>query len=262
MKESNTCVLIMSCDNYSDLWYPFFYFFKKYWPDCPFPIFLATNTKKFNNENVITLNSNKFTTWSDETAAILKQIPFQTILYLQDDYLLQKGVSNSVVLDLIEKMRRFNVDYLRLFPSPGPDLPFPMDAELGEISEHAKYRTSLQAAIWKKDVFLDLLRTEENQWEFELNSPERSRNYFFLSVKKLRGNIQNHTYPITYYYLTGVIRGKWRWAAAQICSKEGIWLDPNVRKIETYFTYLANQLYDKLPLFIKKVIDYVKSKFN
>ncbi len=258
----NTCVLIMSCDKYQDLWNPFFHFFEKYWIDCPFPVYLASNTVTCNRKNVISLNSNKFTTWSDETLEILNQIPQQTIIYLQDDYLLQKKVSNLLIFDYIAKSQNYNADYLRLFPSPGPDLEFKNDPQLGKISNGANYRTSLQAAIWKKDTLKALIKKDENQWDFEMNSPGRSQNYLFLSVKKQNGNIKHHTYPITYYYLTGVLRGKWRWEAAKICRHEGIVLNSQIRKTETYFQFVSSRFYDGLPLFLKKYFDFVTSKFK
>ena len=75
--NNNICVLIMSCDSYEDLWVPFFHFFDKYWPDCPYPIFLATNTKLFIHNNVQVIHSNHFGTWSEETAIILNKLSFK-----------------------------------------------------------------------------------------------------------------------------------------------------------------------------------------
>jgi len=42
-ETGDTCVLIASCDAYSDAWAPFFALMKKYWPDCPYPIYLISN---------------------------------------------------------------------------------------------------------------------------------------------------------------------------------------------------------------------------
>ena len=253
----------MSCDKYYDLWDPFFYFFEKYWGDCPYPVYLATNTRVYSRKQVGSINSNYVGTWSEETKIILEKLPHEYIIYLQDDYFILNEVDNLILSNLISKMEDYHADYLRLFPSPGPDADFKGDDEIGFISTNASYRTSLQAAIWKREVFISVLNTAENQWEFEMNSPERTKKLLFLSVKQqTKGHIKTHVYPITYYYLTAVLRGKWRWEIKEICKKEGITLDFNYRKAETHKEFLFQQFYDQCPVFMKKGIDFLKSKLK
>ncbi len=259
MQQNNICVLINSCDKYSDLWDPFFHFFEKNWPDCPYPVYLATNSKLYTRKNVTSIYSGKHGTWSEELKEILNKIPCDHLIYLQDDYLLTQKVNNEKLVGLFTKMITFHADYLRLFPSPGPDKEFENDEEIGLISKDSEYRTSLQCAIWKTAVFKTLLNTEENPWEFEMRSPKRSQDLLFLSVKpKSKGKIQDHVYPITYFYLTAVIRGKWRRKAAKLCEQEGIMLNQNIRKIETVREMLFSDIYEAAPLFFKKTIDYIR----
>ena len=40
--KNKFAILIVSCDKYSDLWDPFFKLFFKFWPDCPFNIYLLS----------------------------------------------------------------------------------------------------------------------------------------------------------------------------------------------------------------------------
>lgn len=261
--NNNICVLIMSCDSYEDLWVPFFHFFDKYWPDCPYPIFLATNTKLFIHNNVQVIHSNHFGTWSEETAIILNKLSFKNILYLQDDYFLLKKVDNLVIESLLTIFSNNNVNYLRLFPSPGPNKNFKTYENIGIINENALYRTSLQCAIWNKNTFLQLLISSENQWLFELNSVSRSNKLLFLSVKQQnKGRFKDHVYPITYYYLTAVLRGKWRWGTVKICKQEKVKLDFTLRKKETFFEMLYTNIYELLPVFFKKIIDFTINKLH
>lgn len=251
----------MSCDKYHDLWNPFFYFFEKYWPDCPYPVYLATNSKIYKRKNILQIFSNKESTWSDETFEILTQLPHDYLIYLQDDYFLQQKVGNSKIEELFRRMVSENADYLRLFPSPGPDVDFKNDAELGMISITAPYRASLQCAIWKKETFISLLNKKESQWDFEMNAGGRSVPYLFLSVKRHSGrHIKNQNYPITYYYLTAVIRGKWRWGAARLCRNENIALDTQYRPVESFFSMLYQKFYTASPLLIKKASDFIAHK--
>ncbi len=256
---SNTCVLISSCDKYSDLWDPFFHFFEKHWPACPYPVYLATNHKTYQRKQVQQVFSGLNGTWSEETQLVLNQLPYNYIIYLQDDYFILKPVDQRMVDRLLEKIKQHNAAYLRLFPAPGPDAAF-NDEELGLISNDAPYRSSLQGAIWQKEAFVALLDKKENQWQFETNGGLRSAAYLFLSLKPQQGSFKYHTYPISYYYLTAVIRGKWRREAAALCKKEGVVLDTAYRPVETYGEVLYQKVYQALPLMFKKTADYLSGK--
>lgn len=53
--ENNTpqlAILVLSCDKYSDLWDDFFNLKDKFWPECPYSCYLATDTKEYNREGV------------------------------------------------------------------------------------------------------------------------------------------------------------------------------------------------------------------
>ncbi|MBL7910349.1 MAG: hypothetical protein JNJ41_04805 [Bacteroidia bacterium] len=259
--NNNFCVLVMSCDKYHDLWSHFFYFFDKYWKDCPYPVYLATNSKSFTHKNVKVINSNCVSTWSEETAIVLDKLPHDYIIYLQDDYFILDNVNTIALTNLCSKFVQYKADYLRLFPIIGPDSVFKSENDIGLISKNASYRTSLQAAIWRKESLKKLLVFSENQWEFESNSPSRSGLMLFLSINQQnKGRFKNHTYPIKYYYLTAVLRGKWRRGILNICKREGVVLDLNYRKPESYGQYLYQSFYDFSPTIIKKCLDIIKSK--
>ena len=51
LRQSVT-VLVTSCDWFYDAWVPFFYFFKKEWPDNPFAVRLITNRFRLDDGEV------------------------------------------------------------------------------------------------------------------------------------------------------------------------------------------------------------------
>lgn len=249
------CIYISSCDKYSDLWNHFIFFFKKNWPDCPYTIFLGTNSKPHSSPVFTQVFSNKFSNWSEETIEIVKQLPYDYILYMQDDYFLTQKVSSEKIGSLFTKMLHLNAVYLRLYPSPGPDVQIKNESEIGLISENAEYRTSLQSAIWKKETFLSLLNKKETSWEFESNSPVRSKGHTFLSVNKIA------IYPITYYDMTAVYKGKWMRKAVKMCKEQGLTIDTDHRKIETKWEEIYRNLYFASPKFVQHIHDFIKSRF-
>lgn len=77
-------VLISTCDKYEDAWEPFFYFFKKYWNDCPYTIYANTEKKKvyIRDLNIITLNSTSDTiSWSLRLKNALKRISTEYVVF-------------------------------------------------------------------------------------------------------------------------------------------------------------------------------------
>lgn len=97
-------ILVLSCDKYSGLWKPFFSQFYKYWSNCPYQIYLGSNTKKYDgDQKVKTLLSGNYIDWSSNLLLILKQIPEEYIfIWLEDLFLTQK-----VEADLFQKSFRF-----------------------------------------------------------------------------------------------------------------------------------------------------------
>ena len=38
------CILVVSCDKYADCWTPFSDCMRKFWPYCPYPVYLCTES--------------------------------------------------------------------------------------------------------------------------------------------------------------------------------------------------------------------------
>ena len=233
-------VLVSSCDSYADIWQPFFQFFFKYWPDCPYPLYLMSNYKIYEDERVITLNVNKKTTWSDELQSALDMIPAKRILYLQDDFFFNKTANTEWIEKLFEKAEKHDAAYIKLIASVAKNQPF--DNELESIPEYVLYRTVLQSALWKKQDLLSLLLPHENIWQFELNASIRSRmmSSHFLAIKS--GLL---SYPIS-YYITAVVKGKVRYPARKLCEAHGIKLNTQARPVESYGEYMLYELKSRL----------------
>jgi len=227
---SEIAVLILSCDKYHDLWRPFFTLFFRYWPDCPYPVYLVSNYHRYPDARVKAIAVGEDRDWSSSLAIALKQIPERYVILLLEDYLLTRPVSTAMIETLAAYMRQRRAGCLRLYPCPGPDVSCPDNMEVGEILKGSAYRLSTQAAIWDKLVLLGLLRQGETPWELEGLGSKRTNalDAPFLSVKRNDDNI----YPIS-YFCTAVVRGKWVPAAVRLCRKEDIQVDLGIRPLET-----------------------------
>ncbi len=234
-------VLVSSCSAYRDVWDPFFILFHKYWPDCPFEVELITDKFIYPDKRVKTIPLERDMGWAKNTKSALAKINTPYFIMFTEDFLMKSKVDNKRIDELLQYVIKNDIDYLRLYPAPGPDKNFNESMKIGEIGLDAPYRLSLMTAIWRKDTFLELLREDESIWQMELVGSERARDpkYKFYSVLK--------KYPALNYFATAIKRGTWLYDAVSFCLEEGITIDKNARPIEKYSSYLRRKL-RKIPL--------------
>ncbi len=231
MEKNNCAVVISSCDAYADSWGPFFTFFFRYWPDCPFRIILIGNDKTFNDPRVTTFKASPDRGWASNLMVALKNISGDYIIYFQEDYFLRKKVDNSQLEAALRVMAETKAAYLRLYPCPGPDQPLDNNQEIGTISRDAAYRNCTQTAIWDRLILLALLKDGETGWDFETGGGlERSRRIDrpFLSFRA----------PIIDYFCTAIVKGKYVFDALRFCRKEGVKLELDKRKAENFLEFV------------------------
>src|ERR1700733_6625438 len=87
------CFLVNSCDGYADAWSPFFTLFEKFWQPARHIVYLNTESKasSWDGIPIETLHSptDPRPPWSQRLMDCLERIPFEIVLYLQEDYFLK-----------------------------------------------------------------------------------------------------------------------------------------------------------------------------
>ncbi|MGB7537543.1 MAG: hypothetical protein WBM17_03310 [Anaerolineales bacterium] len=221
-----TALLVVSCDRYRDLWVPFFTLLFRYWPDCPYPVFLGSNNETFPDRRVIPLAVGTDIDWSTNLRRMLDGIPVDGILLLQEDFLIDRPVETERIRGLIGYAAAKDAACLRLMPIPGPDQPCADHPEIGEIRKGAAYRVSLQAAWWRKESLAAVLAAGESPWQFERLGSRRSDDLAapFLSLR------EGVDFPLD-YYTTAVFRGYWEPEAVALCRREHIPVDLRARAV-------------------------------
>ncbi len=238
-EQNNISVLVVSCDKYQDLWAPFFTLLFRYWPDCPYQIYLCANTIPYADPRVKTILIGADTTWSANLKRCLEQFPTDYFILLQEDFLFTKPVNTQRIRELVGYLRGRKGACLRLFPSPPPEKKMRDNPDVGELLKGASYRVSLQAAIWERDALYDLLKEDESPWELENFGSKRSdlSDSLFLSIAER--NRKN--WPLD-YFSTAVVQGKWVRVAMAICRREGITVDKTLRPVEGLHAPLRRRL--------------------
>ena len=79
-------ILVSSCDKFSTAWHPFFTLLNRYWPNCPYNVFLNTETLSYNEYGVKTINSDELS-WTGRLIDSLYKIESDFTLrgYMQND---------------------------------------------------------------------------------------------------------------------------------------------------------------------------------
>jgi hypothetical protein len=235
-EKNDIAVLVLSCDKFSDAWDPFFNMFFKYWPDCPYTIYLCAETRDYEDKRVKTIKPGKELGWSARLQWALQNIPEEYVLFLLEDYIFLKPVSSERIERHFNILKETDSCYLRLFPCPGPDESLEGYPGIGLIHPGSPYRNCTQAAIWKRDAMLSIIDPNESVWDFELIGVKRAEKldgmFLCVEVDDKGDPLEEGDYPIT-YYCTAINRGKWRRDAVRIIRDHGFSVDLKARPQET-----------------------------
>jgi hypothetical protein len=218
-------VLIPSCDAYSDLWIPFMTLFWRYWPGCPFPVYLGSNHQAFEHPRVTTIHPGHGNNWANCVREYLAILDTPYVLLMLEDFFLRKPVETMQVVSCFEAMVKLQGMMLRLVPRPSPDLPVAGLPLIGQIKPGAPYRVSMQATIWHRQTLLDLMREGETIWQFEAQGSRRS--------DAMGGGFYCVWRPVLPYKHHVVERGKWFRHEARRFERMGIGCDFSRRPIMT-----------------------------
>jgi hypothetical protein len=183
MQNKKLAILISSCDKYSYLWDIQFQFFKKYWPDCPYDIYIISDTKKYEYSTeklkINTFLSGKLqpspNDWSANVFNFLSSVDYEYILYLQDDYIFYENVDSNRFKVLLDFVIDRQINYIRFYTAPkgnGESIKISDNISIKKILIGSQWRHSLMTAIWKKNTLRSMLERDLNMnpWNFELNS--------------------------------------------------------------------------------------------
>lgn len=206
---SDLGVLVLSCDRYRGLWDLFFTRWERFWPECPYPVYLLSNQIDYDRTGVSTVKTGKDLDWSSNLLNVLDRLPQDNLLLMMEDAPLDAPVDGLAFERMYKRFQNEGLNYLNLKASPAPN--GVCDIEMGELLPGSLYRTALIPCIWKKDVLKKLAIRGETAWHFEILGSERSDHIpKFWSTKS----------P-SFSFLHCIVRGKLDRRAARILMENG-----------------------------------------
>lgn len=254
-KFNNFTIIVNSSDGFEDYWDPFFKLFSYNWSNCEYPILLNTENKEYTNPfkelNIVSTKSNNIDktrrlTWSECLIEALNQVKTRHVLYFQEDYFIENKVRVGLIEEFANLMLEKNeIKYIGLthFDNNPPFTSWEEDERLWIVNPKAKYRISMQAALWDKNTLLNYLRPEESGWMFEIFGSQRAKKKkeLFLTTNRNMFNSNDKTAIIDYVH-TGIIKGKWHFQIPQLFKINNIEID-----------FKKRGFYEPKPAFLNKI---------
>lgn len=229
-KYKNYAILVLSCDKYSDLWKPFFSQFRKFWPQCPFKVYLGSNTKKYNDSSVKTILSVTNEDWSSDLLKILSNLKEEYIFLWVDDFFPIGTVDTKPFLRCFQFMETTHANHIHMAPLIHPD-GYYSDGLFGYYEKGAPYRV-IVAGFWNKRHLQTLLLPGESPWKFEIMASYRSSySDGYYSINK----------PL-FQLIRIVEKGKISRQAYTYCMENNIELDVRNRPIFTVYEEIISNI--------------------
>lgn len=254
-------VLINTCDKFEDCWDPFFKLWTIYWPECKGKLYLNTEYKDYSYPglNITSVKGcegktfkGKYATWSQCLRWALEQIDTDIVLYMQEDYFLKDRVKNDIVEEYVNLMEEHSeIKCIHLTDQAVESNGASDYNNLNIVSANQRYRVSCQAALWRKEEMLDIIRDYESAWQFEEYGSQRSAimNRLYLVVDS--NWVILDKFEIIPYIFTGIIKGRWYEQVVPLFQKHGIEVDFSKRGFEKDAP--KKPLIDKIKYHIHKI---------
>ena len=267
----NYSILINTCDKFEDCWDPFFKLWSLYWKDCTGKIYLNTEYKDYSYPGLdITaikgcekhhIPKNKRATWSQCLKWALEEIDTDIVLYMQEDYFLKDIVKNELVEQFAQLMKEHpDIKCIHLTGQAVKASENSQYKNLNKVAYKQRYRVSCQAALWRKEELLSLIRSYESAWEFEEFGSQRSAvmKHEYLVVDNEFVKL-NH-FEIIPYIFTGIVQGRWLEETVPLFHKHDIKMDFSKRGFIS--EYKGKPLKDRIKYRLNKIPKILRNKIE
>lgn len=227
---SDVTILILSCDRYSDTWEPVAHSFAQNWPDCPYPVYLLTNHKHFDNGTIKSIAVGDDRDWSSNLLKMLEQVTTKRVFLWMDDVFIGERVDTAAFQRIVSWAEREDAAFIRMRPIPAPEHWRPDG--LGELGPEASYRVSVFATLWKRETLNRVARAGETPWQFELDGTDRARALTgFYATRRA-----------VFSHIHGIEKGLWLREAVTWLGRAGIGVDFGYRRQMTRREHILYQV--------------------
>ena len=207
--SSDLTIVINSCDAYADVLKCFLIAFEKFWPNCPYPMVVNTESKTYAQNSTQNQSSGKGADdWGERFLLTLNSISTKYVLMLYDDFVLNAKVDNDKIqqaISFIEERPQAVVSYLldtslELAETDSTEMFLP-------LTKRAEYRLNSSPGIWRRKSLMNFTSKGDTPWAWEVFGTYRTfgdQNIFYSLNPK-----EKDIYPYNNSKGGAIYRGKW-----------------------------------------------------
>jgi len=181
--------------------------------------------------------------WSQRMQPVIKEIPNDYVIYLQEDWLLIDTLSKERLEYFVKFMKERSCEFLMSFPCPTCDFFYSKTdpsyiTEDGDMVFHRRPHHYMQPAIWKKTLLEELcavplkLSEYENRWSIDLTG---ARNCIGVFNKQF---VNCHsTTSLMFPHMHAIHNGQWTFKRYPTLKAlvESYGIDTSTRSVNTYW---------------------------
>lgn len=252
---NNCCVLVCSCDKYSDAFEICSKSIIKFWDKCPYEVFLLTESKNPPKDSVygrvIHVNARDWALMLHEALEVIEQ---EYIVFMLEDQWSVKNINQERVdlaLSYMEEHTEIAITYLEMAPNGSVKRALPLNEFFNEIPFNTPYRLSCAPAIFRKSYLLEMTTEPISPWDFEriLSFDRRGEKVRVLEVKGTNWTRIDET--------GAIYRGKWVLGVSRYAERIGVQLDRDMRSEQSQLDVCMRRIKDFLfninPNFVVKI---------
>ncbi len=200
-KLKDVTILVSSYDKASPIWPTFFQLLFKEWPslktdNSEVPIVLMSNTKEYKDPRVTVSKSPAKFKWAGNITHALSNINTKYVLYLQDDYYMSDVVLEDKIIHIFNVMKKNDLDYAEISPRCAAGKERVPGSKFLLYKDHNKgCFTTLQAALWKTETFLEFTSSgSPHIWAFEDKKIKPHHKFAYYNAKTKPLKYENFLY--------------------------------------------------------------------
>lgn len=260
----NLAIVGIFWDGYYDLWEDFLELKERYWPNCPYPLYIVNQSKRLQFDkqyDVTVINAGGDAEYSRKVQVALQTIHADFFLLLLDDFFFSEKLEGAVLNKQISFMKDNDLLYysmpLKEFANTWRGSAYKGQKGILNMRKSAEYTVCCQPAIWERSFLNKCIGDGNyNAWVFEgiyVKSKDAHSNSFLCHCKVDVNNILSLRH--------GALQGKMLPSTTSYFKKAGYKMRntrPDLSKKALQVDRLKNVLKTYLPLeiqkFLKKII--------
>ena len=221
MKIDNLALLVCSCDNYSDIWEPFFKLWNKY-SGLDIPVYITTETVECPYARTLSFNY-PLDKRTGRIRDALKEIPEKYVIVMDEDCFISDYVNTEALEKCIEYMEA-NPNIAQFNFEPAHDRTDKASNYRGWLkrdNDIGGYINSFQPSIHNREILIERLAEDMDGWAWEGTRPITKYEYYISTAENRIIKYGKELHPIF-----GIFRGKWYAPhVVPLFEKEGLEVD-------------------------------------